>query len=118
MANKGDIAFSPLSASTDGRPIVVTATASAGTTIHTCAAGSNEAEVIEIWASNISTSTTRTLYLELGGTSTSDQVCIDIRPKTVMQVLTVRLTGSVVIKAYEASGADVRVWGFMDRWTY
>ena len=118
MANKGDIAFSPASASTSGRPVLVAVTASPGTLIHTCAAGSNEVEDVEIWASNYSTTTTRTLYLELGGTGASDTINIQLRPMTTVTVCKIRLQSTVSVRAYESSGADVRVWAFMERWTY
>lgn len=118
MANKGDIAFSAASASTNGRPIIAAATASPGTLIHTCAAGSNEIEDVEIWASNYSTTTTRTLYLELGGTGAGDTINIQLRPMTTVTVCKIRLTSTVSVRAYESSGADVRVWCFMERWTY
>lgn len=118
MANKGDIRFTPASASTNGRPILIAATASPGTLIHTAAAGSNEAEDLEIWASNYSTTTSRTLYLELGGTGASDTICIQLRPMTTTAVLSIRITGTVNIRAYEASGTDCRVWAFMQGLTY
>jgi hypothetical protein len=118
VANKGDIAFSPASDSTNGRPILVAATASPGTLIHVCNAGSNEVEDVEIWASNYSTSLTRTLYVELGGTTASDTINIQLRPSTTVTVCKIRLLSTVSIRAYDSSGADVRVWAFMERWTY
>lgn len=59
---------SPLSASSNGRPIKVAATASPGTLLHTV---SGTVEEIYIWVSNSSASPV-TLTIEFGGTTNPD----------------------------------------------
>ena len=54
----------------------------------------------------------------LGGTGASDTINIQLRPMTTVTVCKIRLQSTVSVRAYESSGADVRVWAFMERWTY
>lgn len=68
-----------LSASEDGRGIVVTTTASPGTLVHTAltSVATNEWDEMTIWAVNTSGSAVN-LTLEWGGTATSDQITVSV----------------------------------------
>ena len=63
-----------LSGSTDGKPILVVATATAGTTIHTAVAGTTAGTFDEVWlwAYNSHTDVV-TLTIEFGGATAPDQ---------------------------------------------
>lgn len=63
------------SASTGGRQIAVAATSSPGTLLHTVPASGLQYQRIRILASNIDT-LTRTLTLQVGGTSDSDKIIV------------------------------------------
>lgn len=73
---------------------------------------------MELWVSNISTHTTRTVYFQVGGTTATDEISVQVRPHTIQLGFKVRLTSTVSVRAYESSGADIRVLVFMERWTY
>lgn len=67
-----------LSASTDGKGILVVATSSPGTAIHTATASTTDTwDEVWLWATNTDT-TSRKLTLELGGTGAGDQIEITI----------------------------------------
>lgn len=88
------------SGSTNGRQILVDATSSPGTTIHTAHATS--LDEVWIWATNNHTSAVD-LTIELGGTTSPDdliQASIPSKTGPYLLVAGVRLTGSVVVKAF------------------
>lgn len=72
---------------------------------------------MEVWLSNTSTTTTLTFYLQLGGTNPSDLTAVQVRPSSTVQACKIRLNSTVVVKVYEAGGADGRAWCFVERWT-
>ncbi len=104
-----------LSGSTDGRPIKVAATATAGTTIHT--AHATNLDEIWLWASNTDT-TARKLTIELGGTTSPDDLIeLTVYPETglVLVIPGLVLTNSVVVRAYCATANVVNIVGFVNR---
>lgn len=104
-----------LSGSTDGRPVKVAATATAGTTIHTAHATS----IDEVWLWAVNTDTTaRKLTVELGGTSAPDdliEVTIPAEGGLVLVAPGLSVTGSVVVRAFAATANVVNVVGFVNR---
>ena len=96
------------SGSSDGRPIAVAATASPGTTLH--AATNTSGQVDEIWVTawNVDT-VARELTIELGGSSTSDQLVVSIPARSggVLVVNGARLAGGVAVKAFAASASKI-----------
>lgn len=93
-----------LSGSTDGRPIKVVATATAGTTIHTATATSGEIDELWLWAINTDTAT-RKLTIELGGTTAPDDLIVVGTPPESGLVLVVPglpLRNGLVIRAFAA----------------
>lgn len=104
-----------LSGSTDGRPIKVVATATAGTTIHTAHA-TNKDEVW-LWAMNTDT-TARKLTIELGGTTSPDDLIeVTIAPESglVLVIPGIPLTNSVVVRAFAATANVITIVGFVNR---
>lgn len=108
-----------LSGSTSGRLINITSTAAGGNTIHKAASATNVHDEVHLWATNVSTKN-RLLTLEVGGTSTGDEMLSTIPYQdgayTVLPGF--RLEGSVSVKA-RASATDVAlsVGGYVNRIT-
>ena len=67
----------PLSGSTNGKGILVAATATPGTLIHTAGAGTTNFDEVWLYASNNSLTSTK-LTVEYGGTTSADQIEISI----------------------------------------
>lgn len=91
------------SGSTNGKMIKVAATATPGTTLHT--AHATDIDEVYIWAVNSDT-TDRKLTIELGGTTSPDdliETTIVAESGLVLVVPGIRLTGSVVVKAFAAT---------------
>lgn len=97
------------SGSVAGKPVLVAATASPGTTLHTTADAADDAGLDEIWIWAFNNHTTSvTLTLQFGGTADKDHIVQTI-PNQQGMVLVVpgcRLNAATVVKAF-ASVADV-----------
>lgn len=104
-----------LSGSTDGKQISITATASAGTTIHT--AHATNLDEIWLWATNTSAVPVK-LTIEYGGTTTADLIEQFIQPESGLVLLvpgSSPLTNSLVVAAFADTTAVVNVQGFVNR---
>lgn len=116
---KDDVTLSVLSGSTSGRPIAVAATSSPGTAIHTASFGSatDGHDVITLYAHNIDT-VDRLLYLQIGGTGTSDQLGpIRLQPNGVPAlVFQGPLTASLIVKAYADAASKINIFGDVSKW--
>lgn len=110
-----------LSGSTDGRQILVVATATAGTTIHTATATNDGSVLDEIWLWAVNTDTTnRKLTIEFGGTTTPNdiiEVTIPAESGYVLVVPGLCLENSVVVRAFAASASVVNINGYVNRIT-
>jgi regulator of extracellular matrix RemA (YlzA/DUF370 family) len=106
-----------LSASTNGRPIKVTPTSSAGETIHTAHAS----DMDEIWLYAVNTDTVaRKLTIEFGGTTAPDDLIeITVQPESgpVLVIPGLILTGGVIVKAFCATADVVLIVGWVNRIT-
>ena len=106
-----------LSGSTDGKGIKVVATSSAGTTIHTAHATSED----EIWLYAQNTDTTdRKLTVEWGGTTSPDDLIeytVKAEDGLYLVVPGLVLTNSKVVKAFCAAANVVIIHGFVNRIT-
>lgn len=110
-----------LSGSTQGRPILVAATASTGTTIH--ATGTSSSIIDEVWlyATNTSASAV-TLTVEYGGTTNpNDRIILNI-PATsgltlVVPGLILTGTGSAAntVRAFAGTTNVITVSGYINR---
>ena len=106
-----------LSGSTNGAPIKVVATATAGTTVHTAHATS--IDEVHLWAFNSDTQS-RTLTVEFGGATAPDQnVVLDIpaRAGLVYVIPGLVLTNSLTVKAFASTTNVVTVSGYVNRIT-
>lgn len=114
MATFSKVVFS---GSTSGADILVAATATAGTLIHTA----NATALDEIWlfAQNNHTSDV-VLTIEFGGTtSTKDLVILTIPTKSglVNVIPGICLTGSLVVRAFAATANVISIAGYVNRIT-
>jgi len=98
-----------LSGSTNGLPIKVTQTATAGDTIHTAVSGTSSVDIIRLVAHNSSSSDV-TLTVEFGGVTDPDDLIVKglniPANSSVPVVVDMPLQNSLVVKAF-ASSADV-----------
>lgn len=113
--------FAPvlLSGSTNGRPILVVATATAGTLIHTASSTTGVFDQVTLWCQNTD-SADRKLTLELGGvTSPNDliEIVIPTESGLVLVLDAHRLNGGVVIRAFAAAANVLTIVGNVDRYT-
>jgi hypothetical protein len=107
-----------LSGSTDGKPIKVVQTATAGTTIHTAVAGTTAGTFDEIWlyAYNGHT-TTVTLTIEFGGAGVPDEnIVLTLASKSglVPIVPGLILQNGMVVKAFASTANVVTLSGFVN----
>lgn len=103
----------PLSASTNGRGVLVTATASAGTTIHTATAGTTNWDFVTIQASNTDPTTIK-LVIEFGGTTVPNDDIVMYIPGQVGLVDVVKglmLQNGCVVKAWAGTGSLITLFG-------
>ena len=106
-----------LSGSTDGKPIPVAATATAGTTIHT--AGATGRDDLYLFASNVD-SVAHTLTLEWGGTSDPGDLLIkaySVPPNSppIPLPLGQPLQNSKVVGAFADSANKINITGYVIR---
>ena len=107
-----------LSGSTNGRQILVAATATPGTTIHTTLADKSQMDEIWLYAHNTHVTDDVTLTIEWGGTtSPNDHIKTTISPNVglVQIVPGLILTNGVVVKAYASILNTVVVSGLICR---
>ena len=104
-----------LSGSTDGRGVLVVATASAGTTIPTAHASAED----EIWLYAYNSHTAPlVLTLEMGGATDPNDHIVSTIPYDagVIQVVPgFILTNSLVLKAFAAVASTVTLFGYVNR---
>ena len=108
-----------LSGSTNGRPIKVAATATAGTLIHTAISGTSDIDEIYLYACNTSTSSI-VVTLEWGGvTDPDDHIQFSIQGESGLFTLVpgVILQNSLVVRAFAASANLITVVGYVNRIT-
>lgn len=114
------IAKVELSGSTDGRPILVAATATPGTTIHTAASvtGNDNYDEIWLWACNTDT-TARKLTIEWGGTTSPNDTFewTNLAPENglVLIVPGLVLQNALLCRAFASSANLVIIAGYVNR---
>jgi hypothetical protein len=109
-----------LSGSTNGLAIVVTATATAGTTIHTAISGTTSRDEVWLWAvNNDADSETRSLTIEFGDVvGTSGWVTpIPCKAGPVLVCPGFPARNGEVIAAYADEASDVQIFGYVNRVT-
>lgn len=105
-----------LSESTDGKPIKVAQTATAGTAIHTAVAGTTAGTYDEVWlwAYNSSASAV-TLTIEYGGAAAPDENIVQtLASKSGLQLIVpgLILQNGLTVKAFASTGNVITVSGF------
>lgn len=110
-----------LSGSTNGQPILVAATASAGTVVHTTGVSSSVIDEVWLYAHNTSTSAV-VLTVEYGGTSNPlNRILLSIPPQSgltlVLPGLTLSGDGAVgrVVRAFASTTNVVTASGYVNR---
>ena len=107
-----------LSGSTDGKPIKVVATATAGTLIHTAVAGATPGTYDEIWlwAYN-SYASPCLLTIEFGGAAAPDQnisMTLGVKEGLVPIVPGLLLQNGLTVKAFAAAANVITISGFVN----
>lgn len=100
--------------STDGKPVKIVATATAGTTFHTAHATAFD----EIWLFLTNTDTVdRTVTVEFGGATAPDWNVKFIVPagETIAAITGIPLTNSTTCKAFASVANVVNMLGFINR---
>lgn len=97
------------SGTTNGKMVLVTATATAGTILHTAIAGTNHMDEIFVWAVNASASAIK-LTIEFGGvTAPGDIIEQTIQPESGLTLVVpgIRLENGLVVRAFAGTGSQV-----------
>ena len=105
------------SASTDGEPISVTATATPGTTVHTALASTEDDKWDEVWVyvTNISAAEVQITF-EVGGTAAGNQIVAKIPAYTTQLVLPgIILQNGQVLAAFAGTTAVLNAFGWVNR---
>ena len=115
-----DISKQKFTNSTAGRPILVGATASPGTAIHTVTTNSSQFEEIWLYAANNSTNTNVALTVEFGSNSSADQINATIPFKSGLYLLVpgIPLPGDATpptVKAYAGTTNVISISGWVNR---
>lgn len=107
-----------LSASTSGTPISITATATAGTTVHTSVAGFTAEDEIYLYATN-SHSSAVLLTIEFSGAAVKNNIIFSVPADDGLYLMLpgLILNGAVVVKAFAATTAVINVSGYVHRIT-
>lgn len=103
-----------LSGSTDGKGILVSATSTPGTTIHTAHASATDE--VWLWAFNTDT-TARKLTIEFGGTSTGDTIELTIPAEggALLVIPGFIIKNGLVVRAFAATTNVVSCIGYVNR---
>lgn len=107
-----------LSGSTDGMGINITATATAGTTVHTASASATVLDELWLYASNNSASSVK-LTIEYGSATVTDNIEITVPGESGLYLVIpgLLIANSKVVKAFAGTTAVLTVFGFVNRIT-
>lgn len=106
-----------LSGSTHGRPILVVATATPGTIIHTAQASTTNEDEIWLWAMNTDAAALK-LTLEWGGVTVPDDLIEQlIPPEDGLHLLApgIPLRNGLIVRAFAATTNLITISGFVNR---
>lgn len=103
-----------LSGSTNGRPIEVAQTATAGTLLHTASASAKDE--VWLWATNNDTED-RVLTIEFGGVTATDDHIVETIPakSTVLVVPGAPISNSLAVRAFAAAANVINCFGHVNR---
>lgn len=105
-----------LSGSTNGKPISVSASATAGTIIHTAQSGTSGLDEIWMYAVNTSTSSVK-LTIEFGGTTSVENIELTITGESglVLVIPGLVLNNSQVVRAFAGTANVISISGYVNR---
>lgn len=108
----------PLSGSTNGKAINVSASATPGTTLHVAQSGTSGLDEAWLYAHN-SSSTTVKLTVEYGGTTSTDQIEISVPGESGLVLITpgLLIQNSLTISAFAGTANVLSIHGFVNRVT-
>lgn len=106
----------PLSASVNGRGVLVVAVASTGTTIHTATNTADELDEVWLWAQN-HRQVQEDLVVEFGGVVSGDRIEVGIPAQSgpVPILPGLLLTSGLVITAFGTVASGVTLFGYVNR---
>lgn len=103
-----------LSASTNGGPVLIQATSSNGTTIHT--ADSSGKDELWLWVTNNSNASVK-VTMEFGGTANITEQTLAAEDGLVLVSPGLTFTGSLVVKAFAGTANVTQAFGYVNRIT-
>ena len=106
-----------LSGSTSGKGVVVVATATAGTLIHTAVAGASAIDEIWLYAVNTSTSAVK-LTIEYGAATAPDnniELTVAAESGLVLVSPGLILNGGLTVKAFAATASVIVLYGYVNK---
>ena len=105
-----------LSGSTNGASVLVSASATPGTIIHTAQSGTSGLDEIWLYADNSSSATVK-LTVEFGGTAEKDQIELNVPGESglILVVPGLVLNNSLVTRAFAATASVVSISGYVNR---
>ena len=106
----------PLSASTNGKGVLVAATASTGTTIHTAVSGTSAWDEVWLYATNNDTAS-HNLTLQWGSTSAQDNIQLAVPAQSGMTLVIPGfiLQNGLVIYAFSDAANKITIQGYANR---
>jgi len=109
----------PLSGSTNGKAVQVSATATPGTTVHTGSTTTTVTDEVWLYAANTSTSDVK-ITVEWGGTGTADIIEVTIPAESGLVpiapgLIIVGAATALVVRAFAGTSNVVNVFGFVNR---
>ena len=97
-----------LSAQTTGQSISVTATATAGTTLHTYSGAG--ADILKVWAANTSSAAVL-LTVEWGNATAAKNIVVSVPAQSVVCVADRRECANGTVAAFAGTTAVINCWG-------
>jgi hypothetical protein len=106
----------PLSGSTNGKGVQVSATSTVGDAIHTAVSGTSSFDEVWIYAVNISASSVK-LTIEYGGTEVQNNIEISIPGESglVLVIPGLFLNNAQVVRAFAATTNVITLHGYVNR---
>ena len=106
----------PLSASTNGKGVLVAATATIGTTIHTSGSGTTNFDELWMYAHNNSSSSVK-LTIEYGSGNAQDNIEITLTGESglVLVVPGLFLNNSLSVTAFASTTNVITIHGYVNR---
>lgn len=104
------------SASTNGRPVELTASGTPGDLVHSGVDGAAMIDEVWLYGQN-HTAGQRDVTIEFGGTAAGDQIEVGVPPQQGLVLLTpgLPISGGALIRAFVDQVSGVSIFGFVNR---